>query len=49
VDRIKKYHHAGFILKSASSERIEALLASYSQRFAIDFLAREPVPNKPSS
>jgi biotin carboxylase len=49
VDRIKKYHHAGFILKSASSERIEALLASYSQRFAIDFLAREPVPDKPSS
>jgi biotin carboxylase len=49
VDRIKKFHHAGFILKSNSSERIEQLLASYSQRFATDFLAREPVPDKPSS
>ncbi|HTC41526.1 MAG TPA: ATP-grasp domain-containing protein [Candidatus Acidoferrales bacterium] len=49
VDRIRKYHHAGFILKSSSSERIETLLSSYSQRFAIDFLAREPVPDKPSS
>jgi len=49
VERIKKYHHAGFILKSASSARIEELLASYSQRFAVDFLAREPVPDKPSS
>ncbi len=49
IDRIKKYHHAGFVLKSPSPERIEALLASYSQRFAHDFLAREPVPDKPSS
>jgi biotin carboxylase len=49
VDRIRKYHHAGFILKSSSSKRIETLLSSYSQRFAIDFLAREPVPDKPSS
>jgi len=49
VDRIRKYHHAGFILKSSSSEGIETLLSSYSQRFAIDFLAREPVPDKPSS
>lgn len=49
VERIKKYHHAGFVLRSPSHERIEALLASYSQRFAVDFLAREPVPDKPSS
>ncbi len=49
VERIKKYHHAGFVLKSSLPERIEALLASYAQRFAVDFLAREPVPDKPSS
>jgi biotin carboxylase len=49
VERIKKYHHAGFVLKSDSPVRIEQLLASYAQRFAIDFLAREPVPDKPSS
>jgi biotin carboxylase len=49
VERIKKYHHAGFVLKSPSPGRIEALLASYSQRFALDFLAREPVPDKPTA
>jgi biotin carboxylase len=49
VDRIRKFHHAGFVLKSSSSERIEQLLASYSLRFAADFLAREPVPDKPTA
>jgi len=49
VERIKKFHHAGFVLKSPSCERIEQLLASYSQRFATDFLAREPVPDKPTA
>ena len=49
VERIKKYHHAGFVLKSASPQRIEELLASYAQRFAVDFLAREPVPERPTA
>jgi biotin carboxylase len=49
VDRIKKFHHAGFILKSPSAARIEQLLTSYSHRFAHDFLATQPVPDKPSS
>lgn len=49
VERIQKYHHAGFVLKSPSAERIETLLASYAQRFASDFLAREPVPDKPTA
>jgi biotin carboxylase len=49
VERIKKFHHAGFVLKSPSSARIEQLLASYSQRFAVDFLASQPVPDKPSA
>jgi biotin carboxylase len=49
VERIKKYHHAGFVLKSPSPERIEELLHSYSQRFAEDFLARQPVPDKPTT
>lgn len=49
VERIKKYHHAGFVLRSSSPGRIEELLASYTRRFATDFLAREPVPEKPSS
>jgi biotin carboxylase len=49
VERITKYHHAGFVLKSPSPVRIEELLAAYAQRFAVDFLARAPVPDKPSS
>lgn len=49
VDRIKKYHHAGFLLKSTEPRRIEALLAAYEERFATDFLARAPVPDRPTS
>ena len=47
--RIKKFHHAGFVLKSPSPERIQHLLDSYAQRFTADFLATQPVPDKPSS
>jgi biotin carboxylase len=49
VYRISKYHHAGFVLKSPDQARIEALLASYAKRFQDDFLATQPVPEKPSS
>ena len=47
--RVKKYHHAGFILKSPREERIRELLDSYAKRFALDFLATQPVPDKPTS
>jgi biotin carboxylase len=49
VYRITKYHHAGFVLKSPKPERIQALLDSYSKRFQADFLATQPVPERPSS
>jgi biotin carboxylase len=49
VYRISKYHHAGLILKSASVQRIDQLLTSYGKRFAVDYLATQPVPDKPSS
>jgi biotin carboxylase len=49
VYRITKYHHAGFVLKSRKPERIEELLDSYSKRFQADFLATQPVPERPSS
>ena len=49
VYRITKFHHAGFVLKSSSPQRIEELLTSYSQRFVPDFLATQPVPDKPTS
>jgi biotin carboxylase len=48
VYRVNKFHHAGFVLKSPSHERIQQLLDSYSRRFAEDFLATQPVPDKPS-
>ncbi|GAC1616902.1 MAG: ATPase [Candidatus Acidiferrum sp.] len=47
--RVKKYHHAGFVLKSLDPDRIRLLLDSYAVRFRDDFLATEPVPDKPSS
>jgi biotin carboxylase len=49
VYRVSKYHHAGFVFKSPSSERIQELLDSYSARFLQDFLATEPVPDKPTA
>jgi biotin carboxylase len=49
IYRVSKYHHAGFVLKSPSAQRIEELLAVYSTRFARDFLAKQPVPDKPTS
>ena len=48
VYRVNKFHHAGFVLKSASHERIQQLLDSYTRRFVEDFLATQPVPDKPS-
>ncbi len=49
IERIAKYHHAGFVLKSHSAQRIQELLDSYAQRFQMDFLARQPVPDRPTS
>jgi biotin carboxylase len=49
VNRIARYHHAGFVLKSPEPERIQELLDSYSKRFQTDFLATAPVPERPSS
>ena len=46
--RVNKFHHAGFVLKSPSQERIQQLLDSYTRRFVEDFLATQPVPDKPS-
>lgn len=47
--RIKKFHHAGFILQSPRPERIEELLDVYTRRFENDFLATQPVPEKPTA
>jgi len=49
IYRVNKYHHAGLLVKSPSAERVQELLAAYAPRFAHDFLATQPVPEKPSS
>ncbi len=49
VYRVQKYHHAGFVLKAKTPERIEQLLDSYAARFREDFLATQPVPDKPTA
>jgi biotin carboxylase len=46
--RVTKYHHAGFILKSQSHQRIQQLLDSYARRFDGDFVATQPLPDKPN-
>ncbi len=47
--RIRRHHHAGLVLKSADPQRVPALLDSYAQRFAQDFLAIEPPRDKPTA
>jgi biotin carboxylase len=49
VYRVKKYHHAGFVVKSADPARVKDLLDSYTRRFVNDFLATQPVPDKPTA
>jgi len=49
VYRVTKFHHAGFVLKSPSHERVQQLLDAYTRRFVDDFLATQPVPDKPSN
>jgi len=47
--RIKKHHHAGLILKSSNPQRIPALLDSYARRFAEEFMAIQPMKDKPTA
>jgi biotin carboxylase len=42
VWRLDKRHHAGLIVRSPSSARVETLLQSYRARFARDFVATLP-------
>ncbi|HTT17516.1 MAG TPA: ATP-grasp domain-containing protein [Candidatus Sulfotelmatobacter sp.] len=47
--RIKKHHHAGLILKSSDPHRIPALLQGYARRFAEEFMAVQPMKDKPTA
>lgn len=49
VYRVSKYHHAGFVLRSSEPDRVQQLLDFYSVRFAQDFLATQPLPEKPTA
>jgi biotin carboxylase len=49
VYRVKKFHHAGFIVKSANATRVTELLDGYARRFVHDFVASQPVPDKPTA
>jgi len=49
VWRLHKRHHAGLIVASPDVQRVDELLHNYANRFAEDFLAVHPAPDKPSS
>jgi len=49
VQRIKKHHHAGLLLRSSDPQRVPDLLQGYAERFASDFLAVEPPRDKPTA
>jgi biotin carboxylase len=46
VWRLEKPHHAGLLVASPDAQRIEALVASYNERFAQDFLHHIPGKEK---
>jgi biotin carboxylase len=49
VMRIRKPHHAGLIVSSQDSKRVEQLIEDYAQRFSRDFLAVMPAPDRPTA
>jgi biotin carboxylase len=49
VYRMKKHHHAGLIVRSPAPERVRTLLDNYSERFAQEYLAIAPPPDKPTA
>jgi len=49
VLRLKKHHHAGLIVRSEDPERVRGLLEEYGERFAREYLAVAPVPDRPTA
>ena len=45
--RVKKRHHAGLIVRSPQLDRVNDLLDEYGRRFAEDFVAVAPPPDRP--
>jgi biotin carboxylase len=46
IYRVKKRHHAGLIVRSLRLERVNELLDQYGRRFAEDFVAVAPPPER---
>ncbi len=49
VTRIQKHHHAGVIVVSPESHRLDELVANYADRFHREFMAWQPVPESPTA
>jgi biotin carboxylase len=47
VTTIRKRHHAGVIVRSPDSRRVESLIEDYTKRFYRDFFATAPPPERP--
>jgi len=47
ICRVKKRYHAGLIVRAQKLDRILELLDNYAQRFADDFVAVAPPPERP--
>jgi len=47
IYRVKKRYHAGLIVRAQKLDRILELLDDYAQRFADDFVAVAPPPERP--
>lgn len=47
IYRVKKRHHAGLIVRARQLDRVTELLDDYAQRFADDFVAVAPPPERP--
>lgn len=49
VLRIRKHHHAGLILRTPDSARLDELLTRYADRFRQELMAWHPAPDTPSA
>ena len=47
IYRVKKLHHAGLIVRAPQLARVNELLDDYGRRFAEDFVAVAPPPERP--
>jgi hypothetical protein len=47
VYRVKKRYHAGLVVRSAKSQRVDELTDDFARRFVEDFTAVVPLPERP--